>query len=101
MALGPDYSGFKTPKDRSLLRGFSNLGVVDSDYQTPYQSEKHPGYLDCVWYGIRKNDFIEGPTCRERFAEVVKALQDHGYQDEDCAKILGENLLRVYRQVLG
>lgn len=100
VALGPDYCGFKTPKNRELLRGFANLGEVESDYQTPYQSEKYPGYMDCVWYGIRQNDFVEGPTCRERFLEIVPALRNHGYTEEECAKILGENLLRVYRQVL-
>ena len=100
VALGPDYSSFKTPKNRALLRGFANLGFVESDYQTPYQSEKYPGYLDGVWYGIRKNDFIEGPTCREQFTQVIPALQAHGYTSENCAKILGENLLRLYRSVL-
>lgn len=100
VAFGPDYCGFKTPKDRTMLQGFANLGFVESDYQTPYQSEKYPGYLDGVWYGIRKNDFIEGPTCRERFSELIDALQRHGYDDADCVKLLGDNLLRLYRQVL-
>lgn len=100
VALGPDYCGFLTPKNRDLLKGFCNLGEVDSDYQTPYQSEKYPGYLDCVWYGIRKNDFVEGPTCREKFTEIIPALQAHGYSDADCAKILGENVINLYRTVL-
>lgn len=100
VAFGPDYCGFKTPKDRARLRGFANIGFVESDYQTPYQSEKYPGYLDGVWYGIRKNDFIEGPTCRERFSEVAELLDRHGYTREQCAKLLGENLLRLYRTVL-
>ena len=100
VALGPDYCGFKTPKDRQTLRGLANLGFVESDYQTPYQSEKYPGYLESVWYGIRKDDFISGPSCRERFPEVIDALRCHGYQEEDCAKLLGQNLLRLYRTVL-
>lgn len=100
VAFGPDYSGFKTPKDRSKLRGFANVGFVESDYQTPYQSEKYPGWLDAVWYGVRKNDFIEGPTCRERYGEIADALLQHGYSRDDCAKLLGGNLLRLYKAVL-
>lgn len=100
VALGPDYCGFKTPRDRNKLRGFSNLGFVDSDYQTPYQSEKYPGFVDNVWYGIRKNDFIEGPTCREHFQDIIDILQKHGYTREDCSKILGLNLLRLYKAIL-
>ena len=100
VAFGPDYCGFKTPKDRNSLKGFANVGFVESDYQTPYQSEKYPGYLDGVWYGIRKNDFIEGPTCREKYGYVADALLKHGYTDTDCTKLLGGNLMRLYRSVL-
>lgn len=100
VALGPDYCGFKTPKDRKHLRGFANIGFVESDYQTPYQSEKYPGYLDAVWYGIRDNDFIEGPTCRERFGEIIEALESHGYTDEHIAALVGGNLRDFYKRVL-
>lgn len=100
VAFGPDYSGFKTPIDRSKLRGLANLGFVPSDYQTPYQSEKYPGYVDAVWYGVRPNDFVEGPDRRERFPELIELLLRRGYTDAQCAGLLGENLLRLYRTVL-
>ena len=32
---------------------------------------------------------------------VVDQMLDHGYSEEDCAKILGGNILRVFDQVWG
>lgn len=103
VALGPDYCAYKTPKNRNAVRGYSVLSpdFCEMDKLTPAQSEKYPGWIDGIWYGIRKNDFIEGPKTHEYFAEIVDALIKNGYSDNDCKKILGENFLRVYRQVLG
>lgn len=103
VALGPDYSPFKTPVDRERVIGFGHLGpdACDWDYRTPLQSEKYPGYIDGIWYGIRKNDFVEGVSETESFLNIVPALQEHGYSEQDLDKLLGENLIRVYKEVLG
>lgn len=103
VALGPDYSAYKTPKNRQVVRGFANLGpdYCEMDRLTPVQSEKYPGWIDGIWYGIRKSDFIEGPNTHENFLQIVDALIGHGYSDSDCKKILGDNLIRVYKQILG
>ena len=34
------------------------------------------------------------------FQNVVQALFDSGYSEEDVAKIMGENLLRVFDEVV-
>ncbi|MTI65081.1 MAG: hypothetical protein FH753_00570 [Firmicutes bacterium] len=102
IALGPDYCAYKTPKNREVLRGFANLGpdYCETDRLTPVQSEKYPGWIDGIWYGIRKNDFIEGPSSHESFYQIVDALLDYGYTKNNCKKILGDNLIRVYKQIL-
>lgn len=103
VALGPGYSPIKTPKDRERVIGFGNLGPdhCEYDYRTPILSEKYPGWIDGVWYGIRENDYIEGASERETFSTVIKALQKNGYNNNDCEKILGKNIIRVYKEVLG
>jgi len=102
VALGPDYCAYQTPVNREVVRGFANLGpdFCDFDRKTPVQSEKYPGWIEGVWYGIRKSDFVEGLDEHEDFPNITTALLDHGYSEDECRLILGENFLRVYRQVL-
>ncbi len=80
VALGPDFCGF--------------------DRLTPVQSEKYPGWVEGVWYGIRESDFIDGPESMEKFSLITEALLNHCYSEEERRKILGENFLRVYLTVL-
>ena len=103
VALGPDYCAYQTPVDRQAVIGFGNLGpdVCDFNRLTPVQSEKSPGYIEGIWYGIRQSDFIRGPETHEKFPLITEALLRKGFSNAECRLILGENLLRVYRQVLG
>lgn len=103
VSLGPGYSGIKTPKDRENIIGYGNLGpdYCGYDYRTPILSEKYPGWIDGIWHGIRKNDYIEGASERETFGQVIKALKNCGYSKNDCEKIFGKNVERVYKAVLG
>ena len=39
------------------------------------------------------------PLLHKEMPEIVQALLDRGYSAEDCRKILGGNLLRVFREV--
>lgn len=102
VALGPDYCAYKTPVDRQSVRGFGNLGpdFCDFDRRTPVQSEKYPGWIEGIYYGIRNSDFVDGLDGHEDFPNITRALLDSGYSEDECRLILGENLLRVYRQVL-
>lgn len=102
VALGPDYSAYNTPVDRNRIRGFGNLGpdFCAFDRLTPLQSEKYPGWIEGVWYGIRSCDFVSGVEEHENFPHITEALIEHGYSSEECRMILGENFLRVYRSVL-
>ena len=102
IAIGSDYSPFKTPVDREKVIGFGNLGpdICDWDYRTPLQSEKYPGWIDGIWYGIRKNDFVEGVSELETFHNLEGELRARGWSDTDLDLLLGQNLLRVYQEIL-
>ena len=103
IALGPDYSAYTTPVRRDILKGYANRGpyYCDFDKSTPLQSEKYPGWVEGVYYGIRKNDYIAGPDTHENFPLIVDTLRKHGCSAEETDKILGANLLRVYKEVIG
>ncbi len=102
VALGPNYSAYETPVNREAVKGLGNLGpdYCKMDRLTPLMSEKYPGWIDGVWYGTRKSDFIEGPNTHETYSLVIEALEKRGYDQEACRKILGENMMRVYKAVL-
>ena len=69
------------------------------------------GGIDCVGLGLDfievdvlgldRDRYIEGGDDITKLCRVTEALVDSGYTDEDVLKILGGNLLRVFRQVLG
>jgi membrane dipeptidase len=102
VALGPDYSAYKTPVRRDIIKGYANRGpyYCDFDKSTPLQSEKYPGWVEGIYYGIRKSDYITEPDTHENFPLIIDALQKHGYSAEEADKILGANMLRVYKEVL-
>ncbi len=102
VALGPDYCAYQTPVDRQAVKGFSNLGpdFCAFDRKTPVQSEKYPGYIEGVWYGLRPSDFVNGLDEYQDFPRITEALLTQGYSSDECRLILGENFLRVYRAVL-
>ena len=99
VALGPDYSGFMWPKG---LKGFMNLGPENATFDSlrPSHREKYPGYIQGVYYGDRDSDYISGPDTTDKFYLITEALLKHGYSEGDIKKILGENMMRIYRQVL-
>lgn len=81
IALGPDFCAFGT--------------------RTPSQRERRPGWIEGINYGLRDSDFIEGPDDVTKLSLVTEALVGHGYAQEDIAKILSGNLVRLYKRVLG
>ncbi|MEF9934763.1 MAG: membrane dipeptidase [Clostridium sp.] len=102
VGLGPDYGSFQTPVDRKSVIGIGNLGphFCEMNYQTPFSSQKYPGWVDGIWYGIREDDFVEGPNCRENYPMLRDILLNHGYSEEDCAKIMGLNIINAYKKVI-
>lgn len=60
-----------------------------------------PGWLEGVFYGLKDTYFIEGLNNVTGFPQFTEALVKRGYSDRDIKKVLGEKLLRVYKQVIG
>mgnify|MGYP005855200881 CR=1 FL=1 len=61
-----------------------------------------PGYLEGLYVGQSEGSaFVDGFEDITKFPTVTEALVRHGYSDKDIKKVLGENFIRVYRQVLG
>lgn len=101
VALGPDFSSFKTPVNRDAVRGYGNLGpdFTEYDRQTPAQSEKHPGIIGGLDYGIRQNDFVAGPENIENFPRISELLLRR-FTEEEAGKILGMNFYNFCLRVL-
>jgi membrane dipeptidase len=60
-----------------------------------------PGWLEGIYYGgVRENYFIDDFQSFSGYPKLRAALESGGYSEEDCRKILGENFLRVCREVL-
>lgn len=60
-----------------------------------------PDFLDSKLANRKSDHYIEGIDGLSALPLVTDALIAHGYSEEDIRKILGENILRVYRQVIG
>jgi membrane dipeptidase len=88
------------------LVGIDHVGLGPDHWEgevwTDGGSDPAPGYLEGVWVGISEGSaFVEGLEDVTKFPALTEALVKHGYPDEDIKKVLGGNLLRVYKQVLG
>ena len=60
-----------------------------------------PDFLDSVLANRSPDHYIEGIEGISNFDRVTDALVENGFSDTDIRKILGENILRVYKQVIG
>jgi membrane dipeptidase len=68
-----------------------------------YMTKK--GWLEGVFYVVKEFNRIENtdsPAEMPQFMEnFTEGLIERGYKEEEISKILGENWLRVYKQVIG
>jgi membrane dipeptidase len=60
-----------------------------------------PDFLELALTDRRPGFYAAGIEDITKLPAVTEALVRYGYADEDIRKILGENLLRVYRQIIG
>jgi membrane dipeptidase len=74
----------------------------EGELWTDRGADPAPGYAEGLWVGLTEGSaFVEGAEDVTKLPAVTEVLVKRGYTDQDIKKILGENLLRVYRQVLG
>ena len=60
-----------------------------------------PDFLELALTDRRPGFYAEGVEDVTKLPLVTQALIGRGYSDEDVRKILGENVLRVFRRVIG
>ena len=99
-----------TPTVDDLMRHLSHfvdvVGGIDHIGIGPDHFEDHsfggaPGWMEGYYFGVRDHYHVEGCADITQFPALTEAMVRCGYSDEDIKKVLGENFLRVYRQVLG
>lgn len=80
VALGPDFSEF--------------------DKINPFSQLRHPGWIEGMTYKCRENDYVDGITGIAEIQKVADELLKKGYSESDVRKIMGENLIRVWKEIL-
>lgn len=61
-----------------------------------------PDFAELEWLGMKSSEYyIAGVDSLAQVFQVTEALVESGYSDKEVKKILGENFIRVYRQVIG
>ena len=95
---GGDGSGRAemTRRRRQDIPPLSNL-IDHIDYSVRLVGADHVG-IASDWGGYPVN--IQGIENAGEYQNIAQALLDRGYSREDVAKIMGENLLRVFDEVV-
>lgn len=75
--------------------------AMGSDHFPDHGFYPLPGWCEgTVYIGERDSYYIEGLKEDSGFGLLTEALLDRGYQDTEIAKIMGGNLLRIYKEIL-
>ena len=82
------------------VAGIDHVGIGPDHFEDAGFSPA-PGWMEGFYVGTREHYHAEGFEDVTQFPLLTEALVKHGCSDEQILKILGGNLLRVYRQVLG
>ena len=83
-----------------VVGGIDHVGI-GPDHFEDHSWGPAPGWMEGLYLGIKDHYHIEGCADITQFPGLTEAMAKRGYSDEDIKKVLGENFLRVYRQVLG
>jgi membrane dipeptidase len=81
------------------VAGIDHVGIGADHFED--HSWSSPGWMEGYYLGLRDHYHLMDCGDITQFPALTEAMVKHGYSDEDIKKILGENLLRVYREVLG
>ena len=75
--------------------------AIGSDHFPDHGFYPLPGWCEgTVYIGERDSFYIEGIKEDSGFGLITEGLVKRGYAEEDIRKILGGNLMRVYREIL-
>ncbi len=82
------------------VAGIDHVGI-GPDFIREYFDEFYSAYPDMETEGLRLNTAIDGLGFSRDLPNLTRVLLERGFSDEEVRKILGENFLRVFRQVMG
>jgi membrane dipeptidase len=82
------------------VAGIDHVGL-GTDFVKEYYVETAPDMLDVEFDGMLITDEIEGLVTPEDMPNLTEAMERRGLAEADIRKVLGENLLRVFREVMG
>lgn len=75
--------------------------ALGSDHFPDHGFYPMPGWCEgTVYIGERDSYYIEGIREDSGFGLLTEGLLRRGYREEDVRKIMGENLLRIYKEIL-
>ncbi|HSP10222.1 MAG TPA: dipeptidase [Candidatus Dormibacteraeota bacterium] len=80
--------------------GIDHVGL-GPDFIADYFRERYPDSSRLMQEGIDARAEIPGLVRSSDLPRFTEALVDHGYSELQVRKILGENFLRVFRNVMG
>jgi len=91
--VGPEYIGIGSD--------FSVAGWAGREPDAEWEAHKKI-YSEAEWKTIKGRfpPYIEAVNDPRRYHTIAEGLQKRGWKPDDIAKVLGLNLVRVYREVL-
>lgn len=97
----PSFEGVLEQVDHLVeIAGTDHVGL-GPDFIADYFRERYPDSVQLIQEGIDSRAEIPGLVRSSDLPRLTEALVDHGYSDGLVRKILGENFLRVFREVMG
>ena len=81
------------------VAGIDHVGI-GPDFIREYYDEFYSKYPDMEAEGLRLNSRIEGLAYSRDLPNLTSALVGRGFAPDDIRKVLGENFLRVFREVM-
>jgi len=84
----------------AAVAGIEHVGI-GPDFIKEYYDEVYPQYPSFKVQGLDAKTPIEGLAGPQDLPAVTEALRRRGMSERDARKILGENVLRVFRSGLG
>lgn len=80
--------------------GIDHVGI-GADFVREYFDEAYATYPEILMEGEDVRATIEGLETPAGMPTLIEALTERGFTGEDLRKVLGENFLRVFREVMG
>lgn len=82
------------------VAGIEHVGI-GPDFVKEYFEEVYPGEPDLMIEGLRARAVIEGLETSADLPKLTAAMLRRGFTPADVKKVMGENFLRVFSEVMG